>query len=85
MLDLIILAAVGLPVLHWLVATYFKSVQRETLEHVFDAGGHDGTRESFVEAGMVKYAHGLRNRLIVLVYIVPVALVLVIAYFVNNT
>ena len=85
MLDLIIIAAVGLPLLHWLVATYFKSVQRETLENEFDAGGRDGTRETYVESGMGTYAHSLRKRLIVLIYIIPVALILVIAYFVNQS
>ena len=85
MLELIILAAVGLTVLYWIVLTYARSVHREKLEHQFDAGGIGGLRESFIAEGMTHYEHGLHKRLIVLVYIIPVALIVVIAYFVNRT
>ena len=85
MLALIILAAVGLTVVYVLVSAYSRSIRRETLENEFDAGGIEGTRENHVETGMVQYDHGLRKRLILLVYVIPIALIIVIAYVVNHT
>ncbi len=85
MLALIILAVVGLTVVYGVVSAYSRSIRREALENAFDAGGIQGTREDHIEKGLAQYEHGLRKRLIVLVYIIPVALILVIAYFVNHT
>ena len=85
MLALIILAVVGLTVVYGVVSAYSRSIRREALENAFDAGGIQGSREDYIEKGLAQYEHGLRKRLIVLVYIIPVALILVIAYFVNHT
>lgn len=85
MLQLFILAVVGLTAVYGLVSAYSRSVRRERLENEFDAGGIEGTREIYVSEGMVLYEKGLRKRLIVLVYVVPVALIIGIAYVVNHT
>lgn len=85
MLQLIIGGFIGLTVIYWIVLTYSRSVHRETLENAFDAGGKPGLREDFVAQGMAAYEHGLRRRLIGLVYVIPVVLILVIAYVVNHT
>ena len=85
MLQLFILAVVGLTAVYGLVSAYSRSVRRERLENEFDAGGIEGTREIHVSKGMVLYEKGLRKRLIVLVYVVPVALIIGIAYVVNHT
>ena len=80
------LAVVGfvlLTVVYLLVSVYSKSVRREKLEKRFDAGGVEGDRDAYIEAGMVKYRHGLRRRLILLVYVVPVVSTVVTVYFVN--
>ena len=85
MLELFILATVGLPVVYGLVSIYSRSVRREKLENQFDAGGVAGTREAHVAEGMVYYEKGLRKRLILLVYVIPIALIIGIAYVVNHT
>jgi hypothetical protein len=72
-----------LTVAYLLVSVYSRSVRRERLEKRFDAGGVAGDRDAYIEAGMVKYRHGLRRRLIVLVYIVPFIAAAVTGYLVN--
>ncbi len=85
MLQLIIGGIVGLSVIYWIVSAYSRSVHRETLENRFDAGGIDGLREDYIAKGMVQYQHGLQRRLVMLVYVIPVVLIVVIAYVVNHT
>ena len=82
-LRLAFIGFVLLTVVYLLVALYSRSVRRERLEKRFDAGGVDGERETYIEAGMVAYHNGLRRRLILLVYIVPIIAAMVTAYFVN--
>lgn len=80
------LAVVGfvlLTVIYLLISVYSKSVRREKLEKRFDAGGVEGDRDAYIEAGMVKYRQGLRRRLILLVYVVPVISTVATIYFVN--
>jgi len=72
-----------LTVVYLLVSLYSRSVRREWLEKHFDAGGVEGDRDAYIDAGMVEYRHGLRRRLIVLVYIIPIIAAAVTAYFVN--
>lgn len=83
MLRMVILWALVLPVVHWLVATYARSVRREALEREFDNGGESGTREDFVERGLAAYQTSLRARLLVLVYVLPILALLAIAWAVN--
>ncbi len=66
-----------------LVSIYSRSVRREKLEKKFDAGGIEGDRDAYIEAGMQAYEHGLRRRLLWLVYIIPTVAVGVTIYFVN--
>ena len=73
----------GLSVVYWLVAIYSRSVRRENLEKQFDAGGVEGSRDDYIKAGLDAYEHGLRRKLIVLVYIIPAIIVAVTVYFVN--
>ena len=82
-IRLAVVAFVLLTVVYLLVSVYSKSVRREKLEKRFDAGGVEGDRDAYIEAGMVKYRHGLRRRLILLVYVVPVVSTVVTVYFVN--
>lgn len=80
------LALVGfvlLSVVYLLVALYSRSVRRERLEKRFDAGGVEGDRDAYIEAGMAQYRQGFKRRLIVLVYVVPIIAVAVTVYFVN--
>ena len=83
MLRSLILWIVVLPVVHWLVAVYSRSVRREALERDYDDGGETGTREEFIARGMAEYEHSLRRKILVLVYILPILAVVVIAWAVN--
>jgi hypothetical protein len=84
-LQLLIGGFIGLTVLYGLLSVYARSVHREALENRFDAGGEAGLREDFVRQGMVVYDHSLRKRALRLVYVVPVVLVVAIAYVVNHS
>ncbi|MEO8242609.1 MAG: hypothetical protein ABI832_09855 [bacterium] len=87
MLELLVVGFVVLTVIYLLVAVYSRSVRREKLEKEFDAdvplGGGPGSRDAYVEQGMEAYEHGLRRKLLVLVYILPAIALAVIVYFVN--
>ena len=85
MLHLLIGGFIAVTVLYWLLSVYFRSVHREDLENRFDAGGADGLREDFVRQGMATYDHSLRKRALRLVYVVPVVLIVAIAYVVNHS
>lgn len=80
---LIFFGFIGLTVVYWLVAIYSRSVRREKLEKEFDAGGIEGSRDDYVAAGLEAYKHGLRRKLIVLVYIIPALVIGVTVYLVN--
>ena len=74
---------IGLTVVYWLVAIYSRSVRRERLEKEFDASGVEGARDDYIKEGLDDYEHGLRRKLIVLVYIIPAVIIAVTVYFVN--
>lgn len=82
-IRLAVFGFVGLTVIYLLVSIYSRSVRREKLEKKFDAGGIEGDRDAYIEAGMDAYRHGLRRRLIWLVYIIPTVAVAVTVYLVN--
>lgn len=83
-LEALVLGALVLTVVYVLVGIYARSVRRERLEKEWDAGGVPGEREAFIEQGMAAYAHSLRRRLILLVYVIPALAVAVIVYLVNS-
>ncbi|MGL4320147.1 MAG: hypothetical protein ACRCS3_04725 [Paracoccaceae bacterium] len=80
---LVIFGFLVLSVVYLLVSIYARSVHREALEKEFDAGGIDGSREAFIDQGMASYKDSLRRKLLLLVYIVPMAVVGLTIYFVN--
>lgn len=83
MLRVAVFWAIALTVVYFLVAIYSRSVRREWLEKKYDAGGIEGERHDYIEAGMQAYEHGLRRKLLWLVYIIPTVVVGVTIYFVN--
>ena len=74
---------IGLSLIYLLVSIYSRSVRREKLEKQFDAGDVEGDRDAYIEAGMQEYRHGLRRKLILLVYVIPAVVVAVTVYLVN--
>ena len=85
MLQLLIGGFIGVTVLYGLLSVYSRSIHREKLENEFDAGEIAGLREDFVRQGMMEYDHSLRKRALRLIYVIPVVLIVVIAYVVNHS
>jgi len=85
MLRFLIGGFIAVTVLYGLLSVYYRSLHREELENRFDAGGVAGLREDFVRDGMVIYDHSLRKRSLRLIYVVPVVLIVAIAYVVNHS
>lgn len=77
------LAFVLLTLLYWLLRIYFRSTRREALEKRYDAGGVEGARDAYIEAGMRDYGKSLKLKLIWLVYILPMTAIAVTIYLVN--
>jgi hypothetical protein len=88
LLRLLVLAFLGLTVVRFVLAIYFRSLRREALEKDWDSGetpGRDGlSREDYVARGMAQYESGLKRRLLWLVYIIPMVAIVVIAYVQNH-
>jgi hypothetical protein len=83
-----LLGFVILTVVYVMVSIYSRSVRREKLEKAWDTdpareGAAPDERDAYIEAGMEAYRHGLRRKLIWLVYIIPMAVVLATVYYVN--
>ncbi|AWB49844.1 hypothetical protein HYN69_16220 [Gemmobacter aquarius] len=87
MIGLLRLAVFGLIVLtlvYWLALVYARSVRRERLEKEYDEGSIDGDvrggRDDYIAQGMDEYEHGLKRKLLWLVYILPIGTVLVLVW-----
>ena len=79
-----LVALVILTVFYWLLRTYFRSTRREALEKRFDEQGLTGDRDIWVEAQMKYYGRSLKLRLLWLVYILPLAAIAGIIFYVNH-
>lgn len=79
-----LVALVILTVFYWLLRTYFRSTRREALEKRFDEEGLTGERDIWVEAQMKDYGRSLKLRLLWLVYILPLAAIAGIIFYVNH-
>ena len=76
---------IGLTIIYLSLSVYAASLRRERLEKTYDADPVPGqTRDAFVAAGMARYRAGLRPKLLLAVYVVPVVAVGVIVYVMNT-
>lgn len=86
-LRLAIIAAVLLPLAHFVAATYLRSLRREALEKEWDANPPEGQgeaeRASFIEAGMRANERSLRMKVLWLVYVLPLVAFALIIYYIN--
>ncbi|MGL5011703.1 MAG: hypothetical protein ACRC6I_17650 [Paracoccaceae bacterium] len=80
---LVVFGFIALSIVYLLVTIYARSVHREGLEKEFDAGGIEGSRDAYIDAGMAEYKNSLRRKLLLLVYIIPMVVVGLTIYFVN--
>jgi hypothetical protein len=74
---------IALTVIYWLLAIYFRSMERERLEKEHDHGDIPGTREAHVAHGLAAYEKSLRRRLIGLVFVIPTAVVVALVWILN--
>ncbi len=84
-IKLIAFGLIGLTVIYLSLSVYSASLRRERLEKDYDANPVPGqTRDAYVATGMAAYRSGLRPKLLVLVYVVPVAVTVAIIYVINT-
>lgn len=74
---------IALTIIYWLLALYFRSVERERLEKEYDHGGIPGSRDGHVAQGLAEYERSLRRRLIGLVFVIPTAVVIALVWILN--
>ncbi len=80
------LAVVGfivLTVIYVIVSIWSRQVRRGKLKKRWKEEGLTGDREAFIREGLDDYDDSFRRKLILLVYIIPVALVITIIYVMN--
>ncbi|MDH3666461.1 MAG: hypothetical protein OEN23_05980 [Paracoccaceae bacterium] len=74
-----------LTLIYVVLSQYSRWNHRKTLEADYDATDHvDENREEFVAEGMSRYEHSLSKRLLLGVFVLPIAIVavlLLIAYY----
>lgn len=82
-IRLFALVFIVLSVIYVSLSLYSRSVRRDKLEQEWDEAPRDGDRDAFIREGLEDYDSSLRRKLILGVYIVPVAIVGTIIYLVN--
>ena len=83
MVRLFIIVFVVLSIIYISLSFYSRARARDRLEAEWDEGGIKMPREAYVRHGLKDYDGSLRRKLILGVYVVPMALVGLIIYLVN--
>ncbi|MEZ5779037.1 MAG: hypothetical protein R3E44_11815 [Paracoccaceae bacterium] len=87
LIRLAVFGFIGLSVVYFVVSIYSRSVRREKLEKRWDAEhgetADEAARTAYIETGMREYEHGLRKKLIWLVYVIPMVIIAATVYLVN--
>lgn len=73
---------VGLSIAYAITSLYVRSLRREALEDEWNET-RKGERDTFITAGMQAYEKGLKRRLLWLVYILPMAAMTAVFFYVN--
>lgn len=86
-IRLAVIGFVILTIAYLALSWYSRSLRRERLENDW-AEDHPGDLESseraaYIADGMAKYENGLRKKLILLVYVVPITALAVLLYVIN--
>lgn len=88
---MLVWAVVGV-VAWFLLRLYFRSLRREALEKEWDARqeaealdgpGNAAAREAFIRQGMAEFEGSLRNRLLVIIIVLPFFAIALLLYLVN--
>lgn len=83
MIYAIVVGFVILTILYVIISVWARSMARENLEEEWDEEIRAGDRDAFIEEGMRDYDRSLRKKLVLGVYVVPMALVLILIYVTN--
>lgn len=83
LLRLLLVAFVILTVAYVAVSIWSRQVRRGKLKARWEEEGRTGDRETYIREGLEDYDDSFRRKLILLVYIVPLAVVGAIIYAVN--
>ncbi len=85
--KLLIFGFIGLSAVYFTISIYSRSVRREKLEDSWaenNPGSADmDARAAYVEKGIAEYNVGIKRKLILLVYVVPIAAILAILIITN--
>ena len=83
---IVIWAVVG-AVAFFVLRIYGRSLRREALEKEWDANPPEGAdaaaRDAFIEKGMTDYEGSLRNRLLVIIFVLPFIVIAALLYLMN--
>lgn len=82
---LFFMAFVVLSVIYLSLSLYSRAVRKGKLEQQWIEEGREGDRRAYIRAGLVDYDRSLRRRLILGVYLIPMAIIGTILYLVNYT
>ena len=84
-LRLMLFWSVASAAIYWLLLIYSRSLRREALEKEWDAApqGDAEAREAFIDKGMAEYEGSLRNRLLLVIFVLPFIAIAVLLYLVN--
>ena len=80
---LLIILFVALTIVYVSLSLYSRSVRRAKLEAEWEEEAMQGDRDAFIKQGLAEYDGSLRRKLILGVYVVPLALIALIIYLVN--
>ena len=80
---LVVFGFVALTVVFVCLSFYSRAVRREKLRARWEAGPRRLDQETFVKRGLERYDGSIRRKLLLGVYVVPVAVVGLIVYLTN--
>ncbi|MDX1784598.1 hypothetical protein [Roseovarius sp. ZX-A-9] len=83
LLRLMVFGFLFLSVIYVALSLYSRSVRSAKLRQQWEDDGRPGERDAFVAAGLKEYDGSVRRKLILLVYIVPIAVMSTIIYLTN--
>ena len=85
LIRLIVFGFIILTVIYVVLSLYSRSVRRGKLRQEWEDEGIEGDKDDWVRAGLKEYDQSLRRKLILGVYVVPLAVIGTIIYLVNYT
>ncbi|CTQ33655.1 hypothetical protein [Jannaschia rubra] len=85
LLKLTIPVLAGLTVIYWCLTMWFRAGERQRLEARWERDRPPLPQHTYVRNGIRDYDAGLRRRLVLGVYVVPIACLAVLIYAINAT